>query len=782
MSSKEVTKLRKEGKLEEAFSLALREWEEDPGEWTSKSLFWVLRDFVLYRFLPAGDIEHAQQCLDKMEEELLPAMMDDDVAEKAYYKLQKLILPGADEVKELSELSKENPDEAYRRLAQRFGTDANGLDRRLHEDFGWVLYRYLKGNSDNLTSVQTRRLLRDYMQLENDRPSLLHSMILNYALNFSKGHPDFSFYRFFMLWGAENLREDDYETGWADDHEIPSLTSRICKAIIDSGEDFDVVEFVTKFEQQDAIIEHLRQSYFWKLMNLQKEGRIDEMLSEFSRYAERFSDLGPSRWHSEILKIANRFMINENAYKFVPFFMKWDGEGNLRGEDWDKETTDDGKEFPSLAGKSAKKCFETIKASPSERGTAATLEWLKNLYEQVKQHEPDDDWSIRNYATICVWRREIEQAIAMYKSLFLRLGDKYYLWAELADLLPADTDLVIGLLLKAKQLEKNEDFLGEIHLKLAELWLTKGNSSIAQKELDAYAKHRKAKGWAITDRFRKLQQDITSTESETSPIDFKSYIGKAEDYVYDQYEWTDFVVTERWTFDGTECCALTDGKETYLKLKTKKFPILKRAKPGDVVQFRCAVIEETVREAPSALSWFGTAPLKVKKAVPLIGRTTDKPAWSILPVKYGVIDYVNEKKELLHIITQDSKLTFWGYKGNHPAADTFVRFREYEEKRKSGTRVGIADIKPCSSQEALLHMPSRVAAVDHINYEKRLFHVVLGQSSIGDIVRFDQTEIRPSVGDFLRVSYCLKTSKDGRKRIKFLTIKSLGEGGDDDLS
>ena len=38
MSSKEVTKLRKEGKLEEAFSLALREWEEDPGEWTSKSL------------------------------------------------------------------------------------------------------------------------------------------------------------------------------------------------------------------------------------------------------------------------------------------------------------------------------------------------------------------------------------------------------------------------------------------------------------------------------------------------------------------------------------------------------------------------------------------------------------------------------------------------------------------------------------------------------------------------------------------------------------------------
>ena len=95
-------------------------------------------------------------------------------------------------------------------------------------------------------------------------------------------------------------------------------------------------------------------------MNLQKDNKSDELFQEFMNYADNFSGLGPSHWHSEILKIANRFMIDENASKFIPFISKWDGLGNFRNEDWAKETNNEGKEFPSLAVKSAKKCFVAL--------------------------------------------------------------------------------------------------------------------------------------------------------------------------------------------------------------------------------------------------------------------------------------------------------------------------------------------------------------------------------------------------------------------------------------
>ena len=93
MSVRDVTNLRKEGRLNEALELARRELNEDPNEWTRMSLFWVLRDFAMNQFVPTNNLEQARYCLDQMEE-LLPDMMDDNGAgERAYQHLYKLILP-----------------------------------------------------------------------------------------------------------------------------------------------------------------------------------------------------------------------------------------------------------------------------------------------------------------------------------------------------------------------------------------------------------------------------------------------------------------------------------------------------------------------------------------------------------------------------------------------------------------------------------------------------------------------------------------------------------------
>lgn len=203
MSVKDVTILRKEGKIKEAYDLARGELAEDPNDWTRMSLFWVLRDLAIKQFLPDNKINETRRCLEQMER-FLPNMVDNNGAgEIACQYLRKLLLPNANEIKHFLDLSKNQPDDAYRESVELWGRNAGQLCDGLHEDFGWIVYRYMRANNNQLTSFQIRCLLRDYMQLKNKRPSLLHSMVLNYALNFSKDHTDFSFFEIFYSMGCK---------------------------------------------------------------------------------------------------------------------------------------------------------------------------------------------------------------------------------------------------------------------------------------------------------------------------------------------------------------------------------------------------------------------------------------------------------------------------------------------------------------------------------------------------------------------------------------------------
>ena len=60
MSIREVTNLRRKGKLKEAYDMARRELNEDPNEWTRMSMFWVLRDLAIKTYVPAQNMEEAR--------------------------------------------------------------------------------------------------------------------------------------------------------------------------------------------------------------------------------------------------------------------------------------------------------------------------------------------------------------------------------------------------------------------------------------------------------------------------------------------------------------------------------------------------------------------------------------------------------------------------------------------------------------------------------------------------------------------------------------------------
>lgn len=65
---------------------------------------------------------------------------------------------------------KNDPSNAYVQV-KNYIDSANDVDSALHEELGWIIYRYIKAKISNLTSLEIRTLLKDYMYLRNERPS-----------------------------------------------------------------------------------------------------------------------------------------------------------------------------------------------------------------------------------------------------------------------------------------------------------------------------------------------------------------------------------------------------------------------------------------------------------------------------------------------------------------------------------------------------------------------------------------------------------------------------------
>ncbi len=777
MSVREVTELRKKGMYKRACEQALAEMEENNTPWTCASMFWSLRDYTQKELLPAGKTEEAESCLEKMEA-LLCLMTDENGSgERACTSLHKMLQPGFGEMAVALGLSKTDPAAAYKTVAEKYGPSAAGLDEALHEDFGWILYRHVKAGREVMKSRETRALLRDYLELENPRPSLLHSAVLAFALAFAREHADFNFPAFLTLWNPEYFRDEDFRDAAEGELSAASLAGRVCRAVVRSGAKFDVAAFAGRSGSNgERFFECLRREWFWKLVNLHKEGKTAELLDAFDSYAADYSRLGPSRRHSEILSLARRWMTEENLRRFPAFMMRWDGEGNLFFTDWIKERDAEGNEYPCPAVKSAAKCFEALKNNTALRADRDILRWIASFHLRVMEKAADDDWTVLHYAKICVWDGRTEEAVSQYKKLLLTKGGRYYIWSELAACLGGpggkNGDLCMGMLLKAGMLEKNEDFLGEIHLELASGWIARGFAGEALAELGAYARHRAEKGWHVSYEYGRLRDTAgrDAARRRAGVQEIRNLVRAAEDYAFSEMEWHNCVLTEKRTFEGAEYCSFFDGKSLCFTASVKRFPVLRNAAVGDVLAAKCLVAEKTENPARRSAG--------KKVAIPLLMRRTDAGDWAGIPVKYGIVDYVSAERNLIKIITAESKQIFHSFPGPFPGdvgLESFVRFLEFEKRSRDGIRTCAAGVRTCPRDEAVSRFKSCHVVADYVDKERQIFHVNSG-TGVGGFVKFSLVPETPGVGDFFAVRYCVRQGKDGKESVKFFDVRE--EDGD----
>lgn len=108
-------------------------------------------------------------------------------------------------------------------------------DPSVINQFAWIISKVVNKQHESLGSVRCRQLLADYVKLDVERPSLLHSQILYAAIKVASAYADFHLVPFLKLWDLRNFRPEDCERQPnPKGRTFASLKERVAKAYMQS--------------------------------------------------------------------------------------------------------------------------------------------------------------------------------------------------------------------------------------------------------------------------------------------------------------------------------------------------------------------------------------------------------------------------------------------------------------------------------------------------------------------------------------------------------------------
>lgn len=397
MAFKEVTTLRKSGKLEQALEMARADYNHLQDYWGCVGLFWCLNDkYKLVKELAERDV-----IVKEMHELAKQIQRSDEYIERALVSADRSLLPHQDEIRTAEEQAKNGDALAAYNKVLSFQND-DELASVQYENFGWIIYRALHQNQQ-ISTIERRRMLNNYLKLELPSPSMLHSCILSEAMNTERINPnEFLFTRFIEIWNLENLRDEDWQDGKTQDgNRYPS--------------------------------------------------HVERMITLYSKEIQVVSTALPSETFMSVLQKA---------------IDKW----------------------------------------------------------------PDNDNLLRDKAIALIKLGKKEEAIGVYKQLVLKFSAKFYLWSEMAMLVDSD-DVKISLLCKALSIKVPEEFLGKLHLALANALIDSKVFDWAKAELDKYKEVYERNNWHLNNTFVDLCRMIPAG-TVAIPQEYSDHFCKADALVY----------------------------------------------------------------------------------------------------------------------------------------------------------------------------------------------------------------------------------------------------------
>lgn len=748
--------LRRNGELDQALVLARSAHERYPDEDdVTKAYGWTLHS-TCKQAIDNKQLELARNLFENEYKTLTFNYFDEfvDNLRRSFLIIAKQLNPFSGEIETAIKESKEgNQKTAAEKMLTLFQQHAL---KTIHaEDFGWVIYRYINNyDGDREDYPFFEKCLRAYKVVCGNKESLLHSFILNAVLRLSL-RINYQFDNFFYNeWGPENLRDDDYQDNTYEDKTYPSLFYRICNYYVERNIHFDIDSFCEKTGKNPVVIANIvRKCWFWKIYRKSENGKEESLWAMFNEYAGALSSYGASEWHSRVMNLAIRCMVEHDSHRILPFFLSW-GK-NFLETDWKSSIGKDGKEYGPFAVQVIKAAFDAIKAS-RERDTKC-IEFLISASLEAIEKDPSNEWLKRNLGRLYSMIGDRTNAEAIYQDLSKVLYDKYYYWQEYAQIVE-NPSIKAGMQAKALLIESNEDYIGDIRLEFASYLIAVGNKREASTELEHYYENRIKKGWKIPEKYSYLKRSIDDTPAcKGNNLDlYYSLAVVADEFVYKDLPLEEMVLAESWTNDNHKSFViLTDGKGHNIKVNRKSHKLLKDGHIGQ-----------------SFLVKYESESNKL-----ILIKPSSSEDWAVIPEIYAFIEYVNTEKNVAHAITSDNNAVFFFYDPLKPVAkNSFVKIRYFEKQNQDNTRINkVVSWRSCNKEDALPSFRNKVVVVDDVNPSKQLFHFILGCGLVGGVVRYSETDLRPRIGDFIKVHYFITMDRFGKKHAKVINVNSTDD-------
>ena len=192
-TTKKVFELRKNKQLDDAYKIASHLFKNEPNdEWTQKAYAWVLIDII--KVESTKNLEQAKNFFNQLN--AINFVTKDDILSKQIDLLKPKLDTSYSLIQQAEQLSKNGKHQESLEIFQKI-KQSGTLSINHHESYGWILYRYVKAFENTLTIDVFKKILFEYLNLKNEKPSLLHSMILQIAVHYASTHKDFDIFRFF---------------------------------------------------------------------------------------------------------------------------------------------------------------------------------------------------------------------------------------------------------------------------------------------------------------------------------------------------------------------------------------------------------------------------------------------------------------------------------------------------------------------------------------------------------------------------------------------------------
>ena len=474
---------------------------------------------------------------------------------------------------------------------------------------------------------------------------------------------------------------------------------------------------------------------FFEISKLYK-GEVSLLIKSIDDYLNAINGKEiKNEFHSKILSMYLRKLPEEKISEVIPALEKW-GFNSFREEDWNREEYEE-KEMPSLVEKAIGRYLKALKLRQYQDTNVAFTELLN---EAISRYT-DGDQLERNLALIRIAQGEKAEALSIYRNLLLKLN-RYYVWKELSDA-TNDKTLKISALCKAIISEPQDKFLGSVHLALADLLIEDNQLEVAKGELNTFRNIYQREGWGPNDAYKRLVQLIPDSvvgTTDNKPF-YLDHILPAEEFVYSDIEWTTLVVCDIYTQKKNDKeiekakLVSADGVEISVRFKTLK------EKKNRVIG-TCYDVKIIKHEDG-------------KYEVGLI-KKSNKIISDVLSTVICYVDYYNKDKNCYHLVSQ---------KNTQMILRQNVQLKEgqfcscYEVPQSDNNRAANAIFSKIeNSESSFILFPSKTAVVDHINESKQLFHCVFGRG-MDIIIRFQETTLRPQVGDYVRKMGSVSSTK-----------------------